>query len=271
MARNTIGIDPLLIRTIVLVLVILCGCAGCGAPPQRAAATPTAPFTAKPVPVSGWTSTSSDNWCGYVFEQGDITGVRAQWTEPEVHGDPSSLVSAWIGIDGWDLDTLVQVGTNAQPYGTTSAHRIWYEMYDARRGATENAPNVTDQPSAAGDQIVASIELAGRHPDVWDIAIVDVTLKTGFSNIVRASFDTPRITADFIVEAPGSQLDPGEYDPLPQFSPVTFSDMQVRVRNDWVSAASLPALRVDMVTSGANLATAGPLASDSSFTVSHAR
>ncbi len=129
---------------------------------MRVAPQPTPPFVAAPVSVAGWTSAVANYWCGYVFQQADITGVRAQWTEPEVHGDTSSLEYTWIGIDGWYLDTLVQGGTSGQPFDSTTLHSIWYEMYDAAWGANGNAPALGGE-TAAGAQIVASIELVQQQ------------------------------------------------------------------------------------------------------------
>ncbi len=100
--------------------------------------------------------------------------------------------------------------------------------------------------------------------------LVDATHQTGFSNIIRPGFDTSRTTADFIVEAPASAQDPGTFYSLPDFSPVTFTNMQVRIGDTWVSAASIPAQRVDMARGATTYATAGPLDVNSSFTVTKA-
>lgn len=259
-----------ILSALVVLLVMVFAWAGHNTSPQAATPTPTPPFVAAPASIAGWTSTLADYWCGYVFQQNDITGIRAQWIEPDVQGDDSTLEYTWIGIDGWFLDTLVQAGTQGQPYDTYSVHQIWYEMYNAAWGNAGNAPSLPGQPASAGDHIVASIQLAHQHPDQWDVLVVDSTRQTGYHNILPAGFDTPRRTADFIIEAPTYSKYPGVTFALPQFTPITFSNMQIRVGDKWVSAASLPAQQVDMVQSGTTLATAGPLAANSSFTITKA-
>ena len=47
------------------------------------------------------TLTDSPNWVGYTFSVRDVTGVRADWTEPLVRpAEPRAAESVWLGVGG---------------------------------------------------------------------------------------------------------------------------------------------------------------------------
>jgi hypothetical protein len=79
------------------------------------------------------TSATSQHWAGYTFDSTGVTGVRAEWTEPDVKGQPSDQEYVWIGIGGWNesasTSNLIQIGTYAYfpPDGGPMNEGIWYE------------------------------------------------------------------------------------------------------------------------------------------------
>lgn len=223
---------------------------------------PSAPPVTSP---AGWDETTSENWSGYTFPQGNVTGVRAAWTEPEISNVSNAHVVTWIGIGGWDqsYNNIVQIGTLAAVLPGSSGqveHIVWYETLP---------PNhwIWIGMIAAGDQISASIELKAGSTQSWQLTLVDRTTRQVFPETV--SFPSLRVYASYIVEDPDATDNNGPpYYPFPRFTPVTFHNADVRYSNDWVSIAAIRGLQVTLEQSGVVLARPGPLVNDT-FTVTH--
>jgi len=231
-------------------------------PASRSLALPS-PFPAI-APVArpaGWTREVSRHWVGYTFPTGNVTGVRAEWTEPTVSGRSGTQEFVWLGIGGWDQtnSNIIQAGTFAYfPGGGQTNEGVWYQLVPVDQKAIFPVVGV-----APGDHIYASvIQLPGGK---WQMTVADVSLPSSFS--ITLNFKSPGAYPSFVVEDPDSgQLgDAGPFYPFPRWRSVVFADLQVRVRRVWVAAASLPAIRIDMVRDGRVLATAGPLSRGSSF------
>ncbi len=198
---------------------------------------------------------------GYTFPTQNVTGVRAEWTEPAVSGRTGSEEFVWIGIGGWNqtVSNIIQEGTFVYfPGGGGANEGIWYERVPENQKAL--FPLVDVSP---GDHIYASV--VRRSAARWQISLDDVTIGSTFGAALR--FQSLGAYPSFVVEDPDTgPLGPqGPFYPLPRWQSVTFSDLQVRVGGTWVSAASLPAIRVDMIRNGRVLATAGPLSRRASF------
>jgi hypothetical protein len=257
------------------------GGAGPGAPAPSAAGAPSAaagqpssspasgslalpsPFPAI-APVArpaGWTREVSRHWVGYTFPTGNVTGVRAEWTEPRVSGRSGTQEFVWLGIGGWDQtnSNIIQAGTFAYfPGGGQTNEGVWYQLVPVDQKAIFPVVGV-----GPGDHIYASvIQLPGGK---WQMTVADVSLPSSFS--ITLNFKSLGAYPSFVVEDPDSgQLgDAGPFYPFPRWRSVVFADLQVRVGRVWVAAASLPAIRIDMVRDGRVLATAGPLSRGSSF------
>ena len=231
-------------------------------PASRSLALPS-PFPAI-APVArpaGWTREVSRHWVGYTFPTGNVTGVRAEWTEPTVSGRSGTQEFVWLGIGGWDQtnSNIIQAGTFAYfPGGGQTNEGVWYQLVPIDQKAIFPVVGV-----APGDHIYASvIQLPGGK---WQMTVADVSLPSSFS--ITLNFKSPGAYPSFVVEDPDSgQLgDAGPFYPFPRWRSVVFADLQVRVGRVWVAAASLPAIRIDMVRDGRVLATAGPLSRGSSF------
>jgi hypothetical protein len=61
----------------------------------------------------------SDNWAGYAVVGNAFTEARGSWTVPSVNCrvNPNGAASFWVGIDGWDNNTVEQTGTESQCNG----------------------------------------------------------------------------------------------------------------------------------------------------------
>lgn len=93
------------------------------------------------------TSAESYNWSGYAVtgSKGSVTDVTASWIVPPAtcsraltatgQNDTGGYASFWVGIDGWNSNTVEQIGTDsdcATPSGSPSAnptYYAWFEFY----------------------------------------------------------------------------------------------------------------------------------------------
>ena len=88
-------------------------------PPPTMNAHPASTITLTPTPTpsavsatdpAGWVAATSSNWCGYTFPQGQITGVRAQWTEPVISAHvPGAYLVTWVGLSNYWKRPVVAV------------------------------------------------------------------------------------------------------------------------------------------------------------------
>ncbi|HBE28726.1 MAG TPA: hypothetical protein DDW25_07525 [Ktedonobacter sp.] len=206
---------------------------------------------------AGWDTAESANWAGYTLPRGEVTGVRAAWTEPAISNVPNAHVATWIGVGGWgaSYNNIVQIGTLA--YVTTDGqieHTVWYETLPPNSWTFIGYV-------AAGDKVFASIELEHGSAQLWNLALVDQTTNQTFK--VTVSFSSQRIYSDFIVEDPDATSNNGPpYYPFPRFPAVTFNNANVRYAQDWVAITTVRALQVTLIQSGVVVAIPGPLANN---------
>jgi hypothetical protein len=198
---------------------------------------------------------------GYTFPDSNVTGVRAEWTEPTVSGSTGAEEFVWIGVGGWNgaLSNIIQDGTFVYfPEDGGTNEGIWYQRVPINQKAI--FPLVDVSP---GDQIYASVIRLAQA--TWQISVNDVSGGSTFS--VALPFHSLGAYPSFVVEDPntGPPGPAGPFYPFPHWGSVNFSNIQVRVGATWVPAASLPGIRINMVQNGTVLATASPLSRRSSF------
>jgi hypothetical protein len=155
--------------------------------------------------ISGLVTTSSDvaggfhqaestNWSGYADTSGRFTSVSASWTQPTGKCSSGDQYAAfWVGIDGYNSDTVEQTGSEVDCVGRTAEYYAWYEMYP---GPSENYSNTVEP----GDHFTATVTyLSGEN---FSLYIADTT--RGWSHTTDASLgSTPSLSsAEAIVEAP---------------------------------------------------------------------
>lgn len=278
MQRSLIGGMALLLNAIVIIsLASGCGSANISAAPTTTPAksaqsslTTVATSTSTPIAVpsaapvtqpAGWFTTTSSNWSGYTLPRGIISGVRAQWTEPQVSNRvPGAYMVTWIGVGGWDqsYNNIVQIGTRAYVSNGQVVHDVWYETLPPNQWYSLGT-------IAAGDSVAASVTLEAGNTQKWDLALVDLTAHHTFK--VTVTFSSLRVYADYIVEDPDATSNNGPpYYPFPAFAPITISKADVRYDSDWLSIAAITSLQVTLVQSGRTLARPSPLHNDA-FTV----
>src|SRR4029077_20070010 len=86
--------------------------------------------------------TSTTNWAGYAVStaNGAVTDVQGSWVQPAFKGTcggfyNSSYAVFWVGIDGFNSNTVEQIGTQIHCISVLWVagvyYSAWYEFYPA--------------------------------------------------------------------------------------------------------------------------------------------
>lgn len=169
----------------------------------------------------------SDNWAGYAVVGNAFTEARGSWRIPSVDCtvNPNGAASFWVGIDGWDNDTVEQTGTESQCNGYKLVTYAWYE-FAPKAGVTIKSIRVSP-----GEDMEGEVRYVGSR---FVVTLAD--LATG--KYFRTSAMVPRAkraSAEWIAESNG-------YAGLPDFN-------AVRLGKDFTRAAGTNAA-TDATTSG---------------------
>jgi Peptidase A4 family len=140
--------------------------------------------------------TVSINWSGYAdLSKTPFNYVHATFVQPSVKcpGVKYQWTSNWVGLDGYNNQTVEQDGTFGRcggPNNTTPEYYAWYEMYPG--------PSANVFPVHAGDIIDISVTYTKGK---FDLTVSDLT--TGDSTTkVAASKTAQRSSAEWIIERP---------------------------------------------------------------------
>ena len=155
----------------------------------------------------------STNWSGYAVTGGNgaFTSISASWTEPTGTCSGSRKYSSfWVGLDGFNSNSVEQTGSEVDCSGRTALYYSWYEMFPA---APVNYTN-TVRP---GDHFTASVTFSGTS--TYTLKISDTT--QGWSHTTtKSQTGLARSSAEVITEAPSSS---SGVLPLANFGTVTYS------------------------------------------------
>jgi hypothetical protein len=160
-------------------------------------------------------TTSSTNWAGYAVHGSTYTSVSASWVQPSVNcsaGDGYS--SFWVGLDGYNSNSVEQTGTEADCSGGVAYYSSWYEMYPAYPVNYSN----TVRP---GDHFTATITYLGSSK--YQLVLKDST--EGWTRTTsKTQSGLARSSAEVIAEAPSDSSGPL---PLSDFGKVSFAGSTV--------------------------------------------
>jgi len=177
-------------------------------------------------------NSTSTNWSGYAATGSTFTSVSTTFTQPAVDcskGDGYS--SFWVGLDGYNSNSVEQTGTEADCSRGVAYYSSWYEMYP-------KAPVNYSNTLRPGDSITESVTFSGSS--TYTLKLTDST--QGWSHTTTKTLrNAARSSAEVIAEAPYS----GGVLPLSDFGKVTFN-------NSTANGASLGSLNptgIDMATS----------------------
>lgn len=168
--------------------------------------------------ASSWTSL---NWSGYGVSGGPFTAASGTFTVPSLTGAANSTenMSAWVGIDGWGNDNLIQAGVDEDVDPSSGRVDIWpwWEILPAA-----SAP-ITTVSVSEGDSVTVTIwQVSGT---LWEISLVDNT--NGQSFATQQSYSGSGASAEWIVEAPENGTNQTIY-PIAPYSPsVSFTNLGI--------------------------------------------
>lgn len=220
----------------------------------------------------GNATVESNNWSGYAAtgSDGAFTSVSSSWTEPTAtctsgggrrgpgggggrRGPGArggqSFAAFWVGLDGFNSDSVEQTGTDSDCDGTTPQYYGWYEMFPA-------APVDFTNPVEPGDSISASVTFSGT--ETYTLVLTDST-QDWTQTITQNEAGLDRSSAEVIAEAPSSG---NSILPLADFGTVSFSAATANGE----SLASLDPTTIDMAgTSGDLKDQTSAISSDGAF------
>jgi hypothetical protein len=156
---------------------------------------------------------SSVNWSGYAVTgaKGSVQDVSGSWTVPAVTCNSGTEYSSfWVGIDGFNSNTVEQIGIDADCHNGSPAYYAWFEFYP-HPFFTIN--NFTVQP---GDVITAQVHY-DRSTRQFTVSLHNGTQSFSTSTKVNGA---QRSSAEWITEAPFSA---GGVLPLANFGTVSYS------------------------------------------------
>ncbi|HEY2443024.1 MAG TPA: G1 family glutamic endopeptidase [Streptosporangiaceae bacterium] len=133
------------------------------------------------------------NWGGYADTGASFTSVSGSWTEPSVTCTANhELYAPWVGIDGFNTQTVEQTGVQTSCATGKPVVSGWYEMFPA-------APVYYSNPASIGDKFTASVVFNGGNS--YTLTLTDVT--KGWTQHVTKSLSASNASAEAIIEAPG--------------------------------------------------------------------
>ena len=184
--------------------------------PAALAATPAASVASAYAVLHGpaRTSVHSDQtWSGYaVTQSGPYTSITGSWNIPTMNcSKGNGDASPWIGIDGWNNDTVEQIGIDLDCRGGKASFHPWVEMYPGPSDYFKDTVN-------AGDTLTASVSVAGSS---WVLTESDPN--TGWTKTFDETSSDQLASAEAIVEDVGN----GGAPPVPDFTKVSFSQVTV--------------------------------------------
>lgn len=216
-----------------------------------ALAGPAQAATASPASFPHFDHTRHDDsfWGGYADTGGPFTSISGAWTVPSLDcaATPDSYVSPWIGIDGWDSDTVEQIGFDQDCQGGAAGYYPWVEMYPA------DSIYFTETVDA-GDHITASVSVSGTS---WTLTEKDTT--QGWSKTYHESGSDDESSAEAIVEDLGDGIQP-----VASFGSITFTGLTA----DGVSLASAGTVNSTDLERGSTLLTENSTLSGGTFEIS---
>jgi len=161
------------------------------------------------------THSYDSNWAGAAWAAPPsgtkFTAVSGTFNVPTVSGASGAAGAAWVGIDGYNTDSILQTGIQWEVSGGSVVYSAWHEWYPA------DSINFPSLPMSAGDEIAVSVVATSSTKGTATVK------NTSTGKSVTASISGEALAgqnAEWIVEdfEEGSSLVP-----FAKFSTVTFT------------------------------------------------
>jgi len=168
------------------------------------------------------TESTSTNWAGYAALTNlthptahTVSYVAGTWTVPTLSPLAGhTYCSMWVGVDGYDSNSVEQLGTEHDWVNGKQVNSAWFEMYP------QYPYTINGFPANPGDSISASVVYQGNN--IFVLTIINNTRKVYF--VVPTSYTksatAQRVSAEWVCEAPYSN----QVLPLSNFGTVNFSN-----------------------------------------------
>jgi hypothetical protein len=207
---------------------------------------------------------SSYNWSGYAVTaaKGSVRDVSGSWIVPSVACDNGTEYSSfWVGIDGFNSNTVEQIGTDSDCHSGSPTYYAWFEFYPHPMFTINNLPV---QP---GDLMSANVHYDPSSRQ-FTVTITNETAHKSFSTSTRVN-NAQRSSAEWVAEAPSSA---GGILPLANFGTVSYGADTTTVNGTTGVIGAFGTTNVYAITmvdnSGTDKAVPSKLSSDnSSFSV----
>ncbi len=138
----------------------------------------------------------STNWSGFAATgpTGSVTDVKGSWIVPSVScaKKGSTYSSYWVGIDGYNSNTVEQTGTDSDCSNGSPRYYAWYEFYPA---ASATISGFTLKP---GDVVTAEVSYS-TVTNLFTTTVTDGSQSFATSSSVSGA---ARSSAEWIVERP---------------------------------------------------------------------
>lgn len=206
---------------------------------------------------------TSANWSGYAVtgSSGSVNDAKGVWTVPSVTcGSATQYSSFWVGIDGYDSNTVEQIGTDSDCVNGAGVYYAWFEFYP------HLSYTINKFPISPGNIISASVNYSGN---TFTVTLTNQTTGQSFSTSTKMN-NAKRSSAEWIAEAPSG----GGVLPLADFNTVAFGPGDdATIGSSTHPIGLFPATNVFQITmvnsSGVAEATPTALQSNDSFSVNY--
>lgn len=181
---------------------------------SAALGSPSAPPVLEHVPPAQLLSHSTSlNWSGYASFNSTFTDVTGSWKQPAATCNGKSTYSSfWVGLDGYNSNTVEQLGTEADCSKGMPVYYAWWELFPGP-SRTINfftvTPGVTyhAEVRADGNDVTLTLSGGGNSPE-------SITVGQGAATLS---------SAEWIAEAPSMCSKSCRELPLTNFGTVEFS------------------------------------------------
>jgi hypothetical protein len=161
------------------------------------------------------THSSSLNWAGYASYNHTFSDVKGTWTQPTADcsaTNRSTYSSFWVGLDGYNSNSVEQIGTDADCSHGRASYYAWYEMYPAP------SVSIANFPITPGTAYTAEVKYTGS--DSFTLTLTGGGHSFSTTQTLR---NAPRSSAEWIAEAPSLCAGGCHITPLTDFGRVDFT------------------------------------------------
>jgi hypothetical protein len=155
---------------------------------------------------------SSTNWSGYASYSSTFTDVKGSWTQPAATCTSKTTYSSfWVGLDGYNTNSVEQLGTEADCSHGKPVYYAWWEIF----------PNPSNQISGftvtPGTSYTAEVHYNGSGSFTLTLT------GGGHSFTTNQTLANPALgSAEWIAEAPSMCAGSCRVLPLTDFGTVNF-------------------------------------------------